>query len=189
MGPIVEQSPTVAPVSIGEAKAFLRIANSEEDALLAGLVRSAAQMCEAFTGLVLIEREMAQVIPASSAWTKIGATPVRSIGGVAAIAADGVETALAAASYAVDIDANGDGWVRLTGAVGAGRLKVGFTAGLAADWNGIPEALRQGIVRLAAHLYTERDDAEGKGPPCAVSALWRPWRRMQFGHSWDRRPS
>ena len=33
---------------------------------------------------------------------------------------------------------------------------------MAADANGLPEALRHGIVRLAAHLYTHRDAEDGK---------------------------
>jgi hypothetical protein len=45
-------------------------------------------------------------------------------------------------------------------------------------WSEVPEALRQGMVRLAAHLYAHRDREEGAGPPAAVTALWRLWRRL-----------
>jgi uncharacterized phiE125 gp8 family phage protein len=51
---------------------------------------------------------------------------------------------------------------------------------MAPDWTGLPEALRQGVVRLAAHFYTHRTAAEDEGPPAAVTALWRPWRRMRL---------
>jgi uncharacterized phiE125 gp8 family phage protein len=51
---------------------------------------------------------------------------------------------------------------------------------MATDPNGLPEALRHGIVRLAAHLYSHRDEAEQAGPPAAVTALWRPWRRLRL---------
>jgi len=44
----------------------------------------------------------------------------------------------------------------------------------------LPEPLRQGIVRLAAHLYTVRGEAEAP-PPACVAALWRPWRRLRLG--------
>jgi hypothetical protein len=53
-------------------------------------------------------------------------------------------------------------------------------AGKAADWNGIQEPLRQGIVRMAAHLYTHRDGEDGRGPPAAVTALWLPYRRLRL---------
>jgi hypothetical protein len=53
------------------------------------------------------------------------------------------------------------------------------TAGLAVSANEVPEPIRQGILRLVAHLFTARD---GTGdPPAAVTALWRPYRRMRLG--------
>jgi hypothetical protein len=36
-------------------------------------------------------------------------------------------------------------------------------------------------VRLTAHLYTHRSLDGGAGPPAAVTALWRPWRRLGLG--------
>ena len=168
------------PVPLAELKAYLRIAVSDEDALLAALARGAADMCEAFTGRALVEREVAEVLAAATAWTRLDAAPVRAILGVDALAQDGTPTALGAPDYAVDIDAAGDGWVRLLGAIEEKRIRVSYRAGMAADSNGLPEALRHGIVRLAAHLYTHRDRPEGAGPPAAVTALWRPWRRLRL---------
>lgn len=173
---VVLEPAAVAPIGISEAKAFLRVEHQVEDALIAGLVRSAAETCEAFTGLVLIERAVRETISAG-AWVRLEARPVRAIEAVALLAADGSESALAADAYRIDVDAAGDGWVRLSG--GAGRLAVRYRAGVAADWNGVPEPLRQGIVRLTAHLYGERSGTEP--PPAAVTALWRPWRRMRLG--------
>ncbi len=40
----------------------------------------------------------------------------------------------------------------------------------------MPEAVRLGVVRMAAHLFAHRDDPEAAALPGAVSALWRPWR-------------
>lgn len=175
------------PVSIAEAKAFLRIDADEEDALLAGLVRSATAMCERFTGLMLIARTVEEVLPASGDWRRLGVTPVRAITGVTGLPADGASFALPVDAYAVDIDGNGDGWVRVMRPGAAGRVRVTCEAGLSADWNGVPEALRHGIVRLVAHLFTYRDGSDDAGPPAAVTALWRPWRRMPFGRAQDRR--
>jgi uncharacterized phiE125 gp8 family phage protein len=62
----------------------------------------------------------------------------------------------------------------------AKRVDVTFTAGIAADWGGLPETIRHGIIRLAAHLHAVRDAPEDVGPPAIVAALWRPWRRMRL---------
>jgi len=65
--------------------------------------------------------------------------------------------------------------------IGTGRMAVRFTAGMAATWSGLPESLRQGILRLAAHHYSMRsNEAAESAPPAAVAALWRPWRRLRL---------
>jgi uncharacterized phiE125 gp8 family phage protein len=172
---VVREEPP-APVPLEELKAFLRIAGSEEDALLAGLIRTATELCESFTRIALIEREVEEMLPASAGWRRLGRAPVRAVLEVRSVAADGSTAALAVGDYAVDIDAGGCGWVRGNG----GRLAVRYRAGQAADWNGIPEPLRHGTVRLAAHLYAQREGGPGQAPPAAVSALWRPWRQLRL---------
>ena len=105
---------------------------------------------------------------------------MRGIDGVEAIDAAGAAAALPADAYAIDIDAAGDGWVRVLRAAGAKRVRVTYSAGMAIEIEALPEALRHGVVRLAAHLYTHRDRQDGAGPPAAVTALWRPWRRLRL---------
>jgi uncharacterized phiE125 gp8 family phage protein len=180
MGEIVAAAPPVLPVPLAELKAYLRIATSDEDALLAGLVRSAAETCEAFLGRLLIERRVEEVLAAPRAWTRLGAAPVRAIETVTALAADGTPALLPAGAYAIDIDAAAEGWVRLLAPIAEKRVRVIYVAGLAADSNGIGEAIRQGLIRLAAHLYLSRDGAAADAPPAAVTALWRPWRRLRL---------
>lgn len=170
----------IAPsaVSLAEAQAFARVETGEEEALLAGLVRTASGLCESFTGQLLISREFGVVLPAIAGWQKVGPAPVRSIAQVETVAIDGSAAALPAADFAVDIDSRGDGWVKLLKPV-EGRIRVSGTAGLADDPNGVPEPLRQGILRLVAHLFASRD-GDGGEPPAAVTALWRPYRRMRL---------
>jgi len=55
---------------------------------------------------------------------------------------------------------------------------VTVEAGLAADWPSLPAPLRQGVAMLAAYLFDSRDGAGA--PPAAVTALWRPFRRMRL---------
>lgn len=178
------ESAPAALVSVDEAKALLRVAGSEEDALIAGMIRSATDLCEAFCGRLWIARPVTELLDGSGfgapGWRRLDAFPVRSIGGVERVLADGGTEPLPVESYAVDVDASGAGWVRI-GLPEGGQIRVTLSAGEAADWNGVPEAVRAGIVRLAAHLYTFRDAASDPGPPAAVSALWRPWRRLQIG--------
>ncbi|ALR21781.1 MULTISPECIES: phage head-tail connector protein [Sphingobium] len=165
--------------SLAELKAYLRIATSDEDAVLAGLLRSAAALCEGFVGQWLIVREARETVSGDGRWQRLSARPVAAILDVRAVDAAGVEEALPPERYAIDIDASGEGWVRLRGVGGGRRLCVRYRAGMAEDMNGLPEAIRQGIVRLAADHHAARS-GEGAAPPAVVSALWRPWRRMRL---------
>lgn len=174
-------NPTLAQpiVTISEAQAFVRIEIGEEEALLAGLIRSASALCEAFLNQVVIARDFELELPASGGWERVPLTPVRSITQARSIGVNGVETLLPSSGYAVDIDSSGDGWVRMAQADGATRVRVSGTAGMADDQNGVPEPIRQGVLRLVAHLFTARD-GDGGEPPAAVSALWRPYRRLRL---------
>lgn len=166
-------------LGVAAVKAVLRVASSDENALVATFVESALGLAEHFTGQVLIARTMRDRMPVSAAWQRIGAGPVRAIAGVESVSG----TTLAASAYAVDIDAAGDGWVRTINGAGATQVVAVFSAGLAANWAGLAAPLRQGVVLLAAHLFEARDSygsvsAGAAPPPVAVTALWRPFRRM-----------
>ena len=175
---MIAQDMASPAVSMAEAQAYARVETGEEEALLAGLVRSASAYCEAFTGQVLVMREFVEVLAVSGDWQRLTLNPVRSIDVVEAVAADGSAVVLSADGYAVDIDARGDGWVRIAAPV-EGRIRVGGQAGIASGPNGVPEPLRQGILRLVAHLFATRDGGGGE-PPAAVTAMWRPYRRMRL---------
>jgi uncharacterized phiE125 gp8 family phage protein len=182
---MVEGDALALPPEAAEGvKRFVRAVHGEDDALIEALALAAADSCERFTRRVLTARGFSETLMLDEGWARVARTPVRSINGLEALGADGVATALGAADYALDIDANGDGWVRLTGAPRR-RVRVTYEAGLAAAWAELPDALRHGVVRLAAHFYTLRGDAERGGPapepPASVSALWRPFRRLRLG--------
>lgn len=165
-------------VTLAEAQAFMRIETGEEEALLAGLIRTASALCEAFLGQAVIVREFSEEVTAGAEWRRLTVTPVKEIGTVEAVVLDGTAEPLASSAYAVDIDSSGDGWIRAAGSP-VGRVRVSGTAGMAGDTNQVPEPIRQGVLRLVAHLFSARD-GDGGEPPAAVTALWRPYRRMRL---------
>ena len=166
-------------VSMSEAQAYVRIETGEEEAVLAGLIRTASGLCEAFLNQVVVARDFDIDVPASGAWERLPIAPVRSITGVTSIDLNDVATPLSSGTYAMDIDFAGDGWLRLEQLTEDSRLRVSGRAGMADSENGVPEPIRQGVLRLVAHLFTVRD-GDGGEPPAAVTALWRPYRRMRI---------
>lgn len=178
MMPVQDEGGGGLAASLAELKAYLRIGGSDEDALLAGLLRSAASLCEQFIGQWLIVREARDRLIADRGWTRLAARPVVAIESVAAVDA---EMPLDPQAYAIDIDGNGEGWVRVMAPELHGRaVLVRYRAGLAQEMNGLPEPIRQGIVRLAADHHASRTGDGVSPPPAVVSALWRPWRRMRL---------
>lgn len=162
-------------VTLSEAQAFARVETGVEEAVLAGLVRTASALCEAFLGQVVIARPFAENVQASSDWRRLEVIPVRSIGGSSQ---GGIP--LPPNAFATDIDSTGCGWFRITSPGVTGVVTVSGSAGLALSQNGVPEPIRQGVLRLVAHLYAGRD-GDGGEVPAAVTALWRPYRRIRLG--------
>ncbi|WP_395329957.1 hypothetical protein WBP06_16605 [Novosphingobium sp. BL-8H] len=179
-------TPAALPSSaLAELKQWLGISTARDDAPLSALLASALDIFEAFTGQMPFTADCEEVVAAHAGWNPLSTRPVQAITTLSAIAADGTRAALPAGAYEVDLGADGSGRVRLPLSVltpaGATRVAVRFTAGLAPDWDGLPDALRHGMIRLAAHQHRAREgDGASPLPPASVCALWRPWRRMRL---------
>ncbi|GAA4026933.1 hypothetical protein GCM10022281_01950 [Sphingomonas rosea] len=168
---MLQQDVAALCVSLNEAQAYARVETGEEEAILAGLLRVSSDLCEAFLNQALMARPFTQVITAGDGWTLLGVQPVRTITALRS-RDDGV--AVPASDYRTDIDHDGRAFV--SGLKAGSRYEVTGTAGMAAEANMVPEPVRQGILRLCAHLFANRDGPAGELPR-AVTALWRPYRR------------
>ncbi len=175
-------SPATLPSSaLAELKQWLGITTTRDDAPLSALLRAALQTCEAFTGRAPIEMQCEEVLRAETGWQSLATRPVTAITALDGLTAQAERFILTPGTYDFELDADGRGRVRLTQPGAAVNLAVRFTAGIADQWDDLPDGLRHGMMRLAAHQHRERD---GQGaapiPPASVAALWRPWRRMRL---------
>lgn len=171
----------LAPAALAELKDWLGVSVTTDDAALTSLLRASLDLCESFTGTMPLVQTCEEVLPVTSGWLELTSRPVQSIIQVEGIPAEGTRFILPVSDYALDLAADGTGLVRVISPGAAGRIAVRFGAGLAADWTSLPEALRHGVLRLAAHQYRNREDNTASPlPPAAVAALWRPWRRMRL---------
>ena len=138
--------PGDAPVSLNEARGWLRMGASIDDAVVAQLIRAATNICEAFIGCRLIVGAVEEVLSVGSGSVRLGARPVVGVDAAAVLTDEGTEMALGDGDYRLAIGRDGTGRLTLAGATSGGRLRVGYRAGLAAGANEVPEAIRQGIV-------------------------------------------
>lgn len=172
---------TLPPPALAELKQWLGITTGTDDAPLTALLAAALETCEAFTGVLPIEATCEELLPACAGWHTLATRPVLAITAVETVVTNGIRIPLPCCSWDSDLGADGTGRVRSALSGAESCIAVRFTAGLAPGWEALPEGLRHGVVRLAAHQHRTRDEAGAAPlPPASVAALWRPWRRMRL---------
>ena len=171
----------LAGAALDELKAWLAITTTSDDATLTALLHAALDLCEAFTGQMPLEALCEEIISPSIGWQKLSTRPVMAVTGIEAIDRAGTRSPVPVEDYAFEIEPDGIARVRILRPRQVRRFAVRFTAGMASDWSSLPDGLRQGVLRLAAYLFRQRDAADQRpAPPAAVAALWQPWRRMRL---------
>lgn len=182
--------PALAPV-LGEVSAHLRLAHGfaddgAEDALLGRYLAAAVAAVETATGQALLARAFVLQV---AGWNRRGhlvlpVGPVAAVDTMRFVRADGA-VALDPAQCAVE---PGTARQRLTGPGGGAlppvpsgcTVEIGFTAGHAGEWDGVPGTLRQAVLMLAAHYFESRHGDAGDGLPPAVTALLAPLRPLRL---------
>src|SRR3546814_12414719 len=88
--------PGETPVSLNEARGWLRMGATIDDAVIAGLIRAATSVCEAFIGRRLIVRAAEDVAMLRAGVAMLSVRPVVGVDAVTLLTADGGEAALGA---------------------------------------------------------------------------------------------
>lgn len=172
--------PGDVPVSLNEARGWLRLGPSIDDAVIAQLLRASTSICEAYIGQWLIVRTATDLLPVRGGAVRLAARPVIAVETVTLLPANDEETVLGAGDYRLIREPGGAARLVISFPGDADRVRISYRAGMAAGVNDIPEAIRQGIVRMTQHLHDARDGA-GETPPAVIAALWQPWRRLSLG--------
>lgn len=160
-------------VLLDELKSYLRIEGAEEDALLLWLLRAATEAVEAWLGWLLIEREVEERRTVTGGEVALQSAPARSLVSV-------TDTDASVWPGALQVSRFGVGRVTLAGLADGADVTVRYRAGLSTDWNGLPEPVRLGVLRAAAHFHAHRDAGTDAGLPPAVARLVSPWRARRM---------
>lgn len=170
----------LVPGPLDELKQWLAITTSRDDSSLASMLLAAIEACEAFTGQMPLETMCEEIVPATRGWHSIATTPVQAILSLEQMVEDDGRSTVDPDDYLFDISSDGCGRINLLRTFSSSRLAVQFIAGAAGQWDSLPQGLKHGIIRLAAHYYRERNQGDSASPPASVVALWQPWRRMRI---------
>lgn len=203
---VMTAPPAIEPVGVDVLKDHLKIDHDEEDALLSGIVTAARTFCEDHTGRALVNRGYSLYLdgwpgksalpwwdgvrdgadmPVLASQVNLPRPPLVSVEDIVLHADDDSSDIWDTARYFVDTAATPGRVVLRNGASppqasrAANGIEIRFTAGFGAAASDVPETLREGIRRLAAHLYANRGDTpDAAAEHCGAKLLWQPWRVM-----------
>lgn len=181
----IVEAADVSGDALAELKDWLGISRPNEDDLLVDLLQASLAMCEAFTGQVPLSQLVEERLPVTAGAYMLTTRPVAtSAATVELVAQDGSRSTVDAADYSLDLAERGDACFVLLADLEGQGVAVRVRAGIASVWSEIPAGLKQGLIRIAAFLYRDRDRPSGSGtdasPPSSVAALWRPWRVLRL---------
>lgn len=181
--------PAVEPLSLAEAKTWLRVDTTAEDDVIGALIASARLVVESLTRRLLIAQTWRVLLDRGPAdGFLLPVSPVRSILAVRVFPASGPAQTLPPDTYALEQDL-GTGRLRFNGfCPEPGRVRDGVEidviAGFADTAAGVPVPLRQAMRLLIARWYDNRGDVEADADmsrtPSDVAALIAPYRRVRL---------
>jgi len=177
------------PITLEEAKNFLRVDGSDEDALIGALISAAREMCEQYTRRILVTTTIDEYFDGFPNYRNaqdkdiiyLSRGPVSSITSVKYVDEIGSESTVSSSAYVVDTIsepariASTAGWFATNGIIN--QVIVRYTVGT--DVSSIPTPLKQGMLLIISDLYDKRDDRVRK-MPTASEYLFNPFRIFTF---------
>jgi uncharacterized phiE125 gp8 family phage protein len=188
MSSILLTAPASEPVSLAEAKTFLRVEHDDDDDVIAALIAAARLHVEAQTRRALITQGWRLSLDAwpASGRIEVRPAPLRALTAARVYVDDDDTEALDPDAFVEDTAGSAlmfPPWaMRQPGRIAAG-IELDVSVGYGDDASDVPEPLRQAIRLLAAHWYENRGMvAVGQGSvptlPAGVPALLAPYRMV-----------
>ena len=154
-------APTTQPVSTATAKTFLRVDGTDDDTLIASLIKAVTEKGEELSRRAFITQTLEMTLDDWPADYRLVLLRPRlqSVTSVKYLDADGVEATWT--DYVVDTKSE-PGAILFNSVPGtellaSGAITVRFVAGYGAADTDVPERIKQAILFLAAYWYENRD--------------------------------
>lgn len=166
-------APGSEPVSLSDAKQFLRVEHSADDTLITQLIVTCRQMAERYMRRSLITQSWRLAFNgALLSETRLAYGPLQSITQVEIFDSAGNASVLSASLY--ELDATKE--LLLTNVYAGGdKVEIEYVAGYGAAAD-VPAPIRHGIMMHIAAFY-DRRDMQGDVPEAALS-LYRSYKEM-----------
>jgi uncharacterized phiE125 gp8 family phage protein len=187
MRPMLIGAPAIEPVSLADAKSWLREDGAQEDELIQALIVAARMTLEAFTRRFFVTQSWRLAFDcwpasvASDATLHIPFAPFQSVTAARVFDSSGVAQTLSPAIYRSPGSTEGGRVIFTPAPPPPGRatdgIEVDFNVGYGALASDVPRPLRQAILTLVAHWREHRGDGADDALPKAVAQLAAPFRR------------
>ncbi|MND21708.1 Phage gp6-like head-tail connector protein [compost metagenome] len=178
--------PALEPVTVADARAFLRISTESEDDILRRVIKTARELVEAETGLALIDQTWRLRV---DRWPRSGRLalfkyPAKAVTAVVAYQPDGSAISMEPEEFMLQHGRRPQRvyMAQYPDAQSFCGLEVDFIAGFGETGVEVPDAIKQAILTLAAHLYENRaglDSKQAELPPM-VGQMVDSWRRISL---------
>ncbi len=189
--PVLITGPGIEPVSLNEAKAWLRLDSVDEDALVTALITAARLTVEAASRRLLIHQTWRLVIdywPVGGI-VKVQLSPFKAILAARSYDVYGNATTYDPAGFSVDKASEparimaANNIAPVTGRP-FGGIELDVQLGFGANASDVPQPLRQAMLLLVALWFENRGDGiggAGEPLPPAIKALIAPFKRPRIG--------
>jgi uncharacterized phiE125 gp8 family phage protein len=167
--------PATEPVSLAEAKLFLRVDNTDEDTLITELITVARRAAEEYIGKSLITQSWKIAYDEYvDECVNLPHGPVQSITSVKRFDRDDTETTIASSVYYLTAKKN---MLIFDTAQLGHRIEIIYQAGYS-NASDVPEPIKQGILSHIAGMYDGREEAATMA--AAAITLYQPYREVRL---------
>jgi uncharacterized phiE125 gp8 family phage protein len=180
-------APAVEPITLEEAKAWIKVVHSDEDEIISNLINVARMECERETGFALITQtwDMQLDYWPDGSWLEMPKPLLQEVTSVEYLNADGDLVVFPSTSYRVDtasvpgrlILVSSEGWPASLGEPSS--IKIQFVAGYGDAPADVPIDKRHGMLVRVGDLYDHRETLVS-GPVGELDTVRRLWADRTF---------
>ena len=167
-------APASEPLTLAEAKLFLRIEHTADDALITRAIQAAREAAEQYLRTPLLPQTWEYTVANPyRCEVRLPFGPAQSITSIIATDSAGGTSILSASTYSLSVDGS---MVLFVNTPSAEKIAIRYSASIAADAATLPALIKQGMLHHIAAMLEQRDGVVAL--PMQSIACYMPYRKI-----------
>lgn len=167
--------PVSEPLTLAEAKQYLRIEHAADDAVITRAISAAREAAEEYMRVAMLPQTFSYTAPLAGTIITLPMGPAQAISSIQLYGSDGSSSTMSASYYRLTIDGYG---VVFNHSPAGVKVTVQYEAYSASAAANVPSLMKQGLLQHVAVIVEERG---GYTPlPKAALASYQPFRRVRL---------